>query len=141
MPEAVAFAKRWVTECLRAAYPLGHGHGPVSALFRLQPRELRRHRGRRPRTRGRRRPASSLLTHGAGGNRESPMLIRLCDEWARRGWLAVRYDLPVPAASAEGSAVGIGGRRSGGHRRGGRAGPLADRRARCSPAATPTAAG
>lgn len=35
MPEAVAFAKRWVTECLRAAYPLGHGHGPVSALFRL----------------------------------------------------------------------------------------------------------
>ena len=25
----------WVTECIRAAYPLGHGHGPVSALFRL----------------------------------------------------------------------------------------------------------
>jgi len=36
MPEAVAFAKAWVTECLRAAYPLGGGHGPVSALFRLQ---------------------------------------------------------------------------------------------------------
>ena len=35
VPEAVAFAKDWVTECLRAAYPLGHGHGPVSALFRL----------------------------------------------------------------------------------------------------------
>jgi len=35
MPDAVAFAKGWVTECLRAAYPLGHGHGPVSALFRL----------------------------------------------------------------------------------------------------------
>ena len=35
MPEAVAFGKRWITECLRAAYPLGHGHGPVSALFRL----------------------------------------------------------------------------------------------------------
>jgi hydroxymethylpyrimidine/phosphomethylpyrimidine kinase len=35
MPGAVAFGKRWVTECLRAAYPLGHGHGPVSALFRL----------------------------------------------------------------------------------------------------------
>ncbi len=35
VPEAVAFAKGWVTECLRAAYPLGHGHGPVSALFRL----------------------------------------------------------------------------------------------------------
>lgn len=36
MPEAVAFGKEWVTECLRAAYPLGGGHGPVSALFRLQ---------------------------------------------------------------------------------------------------------
>ena len=37
VPDAVAFGKRWVTDCLRAAYPLGHGHGPVSALFRLQP--------------------------------------------------------------------------------------------------------
>lgn len=36
MPGAVAFAKAWVTDCLRAAYPLGAGHGPVSALFRLQ---------------------------------------------------------------------------------------------------------
>lgn len=36
VPDAVRFAKTWVTECLRAAYPLGHGHGPVSALFRLQ---------------------------------------------------------------------------------------------------------
>jgi hydroxymethylpyrimidine/phosphomethylpyrimidine kinase len=35
VPDAVGFAKSWVTECIRAAYPLGHGHGPVSALFRL----------------------------------------------------------------------------------------------------------
>ncbi len=35
VPDAVGFAKRWVTECLRAAYPLGRGHGPVSPLFRL----------------------------------------------------------------------------------------------------------
>ncbi|MBX7435541.1 bifunctional hydroxymethylpyrimidine kinase/phosphomethylpyrimidine kinase [Mycobacterium sp. Y57] len=35
VPDAVAFGKGWVTECLRAAYPLGHGHGPVSPLFRL----------------------------------------------------------------------------------------------------------
>jgi hydroxymethylpyrimidine/phosphomethylpyrimidine kinase len=35
VPDAVSFAKSWVTECLRAAYPLGHGHGPVSPLFRL----------------------------------------------------------------------------------------------------------
>lgn len=36
MPDAVAFGKAWVTECLRAAYPLGGGRGPVSALFRLR---------------------------------------------------------------------------------------------------------
>ncbi|MDQ2636186.1 MAG: bifunctional hydroxymethylpyrimidine kinase/phosphomethylpyrimidine kinase [Actinomycetota bacterium] len=35
VPDAVAFGKRWVTECLSAAYPLGQGHGPVSPLFRL----------------------------------------------------------------------------------------------------------
>jgi len=35
--DAVAFGKDWVTEGLRASYPLGHGHGPVSPLFRLQP--------------------------------------------------------------------------------------------------------
>ena len=35
-----------------------------------------------------------VLTHGAGGSRESPLLIRLCEQWAGRGWLAVRYDLP-----------------------------------------------
>ncbi|WP_445162271.1 bifunctional hydroxymethylpyrimidine kinase/phosphomethylpyrimidine kinase [Mycobacterium sp. Dal123C01] len=35
VPDAVEFGKQWVTECLRAAYPLGHGHGPVSPLFRL----------------------------------------------------------------------------------------------------------
>jgi len=35
VPDAVDFGKRWVTQCLRAAYPLGHGHGPVSPLFRL----------------------------------------------------------------------------------------------------------
>ena len=36
MPEAVGFGKSWVTECLAAAYPIGKGLGPVSALFRLQ---------------------------------------------------------------------------------------------------------
>src|SRR4029078_385412 len=40
-------------------------------------------------------PAGAVvLTHGAGGSRESPMLKAICDEWARRGWLAVRYNLP-----------------------------------------------
>jgi predicted alpha/beta-hydrolase family hydrolase len=56
-----------------------------------------------------------LLTHGAGGSRESPMLIKLCDEWAGRGWLAVRYDLPYrrrrrkgpPSGSATADQAGI----------------------------------
>lgn len=33
--ESVMFGKAWVTACLESAYPLGHGHGPVSALSRL----------------------------------------------------------------------------------------------------------
>lgn len=56
-----------------------------------------------------------VLTHGAGGNRDSPMLVALCDEWARRGWLAVRYDLPYrrrrpkgpPSGSATADQAGI----------------------------------
>jgi predicted alpha/beta-hydrolase family hydrolase len=56
-----------------------------------------------------------VLTHGAGGNRESPLLVQLCDEWARRGWLAVRYDLPYrrrrpkgpPSGSAAGDRAGV----------------------------------
>ncbi len=35
VPDAVGFGKAWVTECIRNAYPLGHGHGPVNPLFRL----------------------------------------------------------------------------------------------------------
>jgi predicted alpha/beta-hydrolase family hydrolase len=35
-----------------------------------------------------------VLTHGAGGNRDSPLLIAVCEQWAVRGWLAIRYDLP-----------------------------------------------
>ena len=50
-----------------------------------------------------------VLTHGAGGSRESPLLIAICDEWARRGWLAVRYNLPFrrrrPKGPPSGSSV------------------------------------
>jgi uncharacterized protein len=49
------------------------------------------------------------LTHGAGGSRESALLQSLCDEWARRGWLAVRYNLPYrrrrPKGPPSGSAA------------------------------------
>src|SRR5690242_19268215 len=68
-----------------------------------------------------------VLTHGAGGNRDSPLLIRICDEWARTGFLAVRYNLPYrrrrpkgpPSGSAsadqDGIAEAIGWARSLGH--------------------------
>jgi predicted alpha/beta-hydrolase family hydrolase len=50
-----------------------------------------------------------MLTHGAGGSRESPLLVKICDEWARRGWLAVRYNLPYrrrrPKGPPSGSAA------------------------------------
>ncbi|OMC42477.1 alpha/beta family hydrolase [Mycobacterium sp. IS-1264] len=56
-----------------------------------------------------------VLTHGAGGSRESTLLQQVCDEWARRGWLAVRYNLPYrrrrpkgpPSGSAAGDRAGI----------------------------------
>jgi uncharacterized protein len=50
-----------------------------------------------------------VLTHGAGGSRESPLLKRTCEEWANRGWLAVRYNLPYrrrrPKGPPSGSAT------------------------------------
>lgn len=53
-----------------------------------------------------------VLTHGAGGNRDSPLLQQVCDEWARRGWLAVRYNLPYrrrrPTGPPSGSAAADG---------------------------------
>lgn len=56
-----------------------------------------------------------VLTHGAGGSRESALLQQVCDEWARRGWLAVRYNLPYrrrrptgpPSGSAAADRAGI----------------------------------
>ena len=47
-----------------------------------------------------------VLTHGAGGSRDSPLLVRICDEWAARGWLAVRYNLPYRRRRATGPPSG-----------------------------------
>ncbi|OBF53371.1 alpha/beta family hydrolase [Mycolicibacterium monacense] len=47
-----------------------------------------------------------LLTHGAGGNRDAPLLVRFCDEWAGRGWLAVRYNLPYRRRRPKGPPSG-----------------------------------
>ncbi len=49
-----------------------------------------------------------VLTHGAGGSRESPLLQRVCDEWARRGWLAIRYNLPYRRRRPKGPPSGSG---------------------------------
>ncbi|BAX90794.1 hypothetical protein MSG_00630 [Mycobacterium shigaense] len=57
----------------------------------------------------------AVLTHGAGGDRDSTLLQQICDEWARRGWLAVRYNLPYrrrrpkgpPSGSPAGDRAGI----------------------------------
>ncbi len=56
-----------------------------------------------------------VLTHGAGGDRDSVLLQQICDEWAGRGWLAVRYNLPYrrrrpkgpPSGSAAADRAGI----------------------------------
>ena len=51
-----------------------------------------------------------VLTHGAGSNRDAPMLVKIGDEWASRGWLAIRYNLPYrrrrPKGPPSGSAAG-----------------------------------
>lgn len=38
VPDAIAFGKEWVTRSLAAAYPVGAGHGPVNASWRLRER-------------------------------------------------------------------------------------------------------
>ncbi len=56
-----------------------------------------------------------VLTHGAGGSRESPLLKTICEEWSARGWLAVRYNLPYrrrrpkgpPSGSAAADRAGV----------------------------------
>jgi len=68
------------------------------------------------------------LTHGAGGSRESLLLQQICDEWARRGWLAVRYNLPFRRHRPKGPPS-VRGRATG---------PESSRRSRCA-AALPTA--
>jgi predicted alpha/beta-hydrolase family hydrolase len=58
---------------------------------------------------GGRPKGSVVLTHGAGGSREAALLKKVCEEWARRGWLAVRYNLPYrrrrPKGPPSGSAA------------------------------------
>lgn len=47
-----------------------------------------------------------VLTHGAGGDRDSPLLIGICHEWASNGWIALRYNLPYRRRRAQGPPSG-----------------------------------
>ena len=47
-----------------------------------------------------------VLTHGAGGSRDSPLLIAICQEWAARGWVAIRYNLPFRRRRPKGPPSG-----------------------------------
>ena len=49
-----------------------------------------------------------VLTHGAGGNRDSILLQRVCDAWAAQGWLAIRYNLPYRRRRPTGPPSGSG---------------------------------
>ena len=44
-----------------------------------------------------------VLTHGAGGNCQMPLLRALGEEFAGRGWLVLRCDLPFRQARAHGA--------------------------------------
>ena len=50
-----------------------------------------------------------VLTHGAGGSRDSPLLVALCEQWARSGWLAIRYNLPYRRRRPKGPPSGSAG--------------------------------
>lgn len=49
-----------------------------------------------------------VLTHGAGGDRDSPLLQWVCEQWCRRGWLAIRYNLPYRRRRPKGPPSGSG---------------------------------
>jgi len=44
-----------------------------------------------------------VLTHGAGSNRDAPLLVSLAREFADSGYLVLRYDLPFRQARPKGS--------------------------------------
>jgi predicted alpha/beta-hydrolase family hydrolase len=49
-----------------------------------------------------------VLTHGAGGNCNAPLLVALCDAFATRGWTALRCNLPFRQQRPTGPPRGSG---------------------------------
>ena len=92
-----AFGKGWVTERLKSAYPLGGGTARCRRLFgcrRPSPGIRTDIAGVAHASRGHPRPAWVMPHPRCRRQPRPPLLIRICDEWAHRGWLAV---LPQPA--------------------------------------------
>ena len=59
--------------------------------------------------------AALAVTHGAGGNAESPLIVAIAEQWASAGSLVLRYNLPYrqrrpkgpPSGSAKADQAGI----------------------------------
>ena len=49
-----------------------------------------------------------VLTHGAGGNANAPLLFALCEAFAAHGWTALRCDLPFRQQRPTGPPRGSG---------------------------------
>ncbi len=49
-----------------------------------------------------------VLTHGAGGNANGPLLVALCNAFAAHGWTALRCDLPFRQQRPTGPPRGSG---------------------------------
>lgn len=49
-----------------------------------------------------------VLTHGAGGNANAPLLVALCEAFAAHGWTALRCDLPFRQQRPTGPPRGSG---------------------------------
>jgi uncharacterized protein len=58
-----------------------------------------------------------VLTHGAGGNCNAPLLVALAEEFADAGWLVLRCDLPFRQARPQGPPRGNGSEDRDGLRR------------------------
>src|SRR5437588_9648960 len=68
------------------------------------------------------RPAKSsreglVLTHGAGGNCNAPLLIALAEKFAEQGWTVLRCDLPFRQLRPHGPPRGNGSEDRDGLRR------------------------
>src|SRR6476469_1596420 len=58
-----------------------------------------------------------VLTHGAGGNCNAPLLVALAEKFAEQGWMVLRCDLPFRQTRPTGPPRGNGSEDRDGLRR------------------------